>query len=89
MNLITGVFVLGVIISFGVFSQGTLANEKKIYVSDDWLRKSMVDQIEEPVENELPTAQQMSEIKEISGTDNGSIEGVQYAINAKKYKLVV
>ncbi|MEI5991480.1 hypothetical protein A5881_003017 [Enterococcus termitis] len=87
MNLITGVFVLGVIISFGVFSQGTLANEKKIYVSDDWLRKSMVDQIEEPVENELPTAQQMSEIKEISGTDNGSIEGVQYAINAEKIQI--
>lgn len=85
--VVTGILVLGLMASVSVFGQGSVANEKKIYFSDDWLRGNVVAQIEEPVENELPTVRQMEEVVEISGTENGSIEGVQYAVNAEKVQI--
>ncbi|OJG75615.1 hypothetical protein RV12_GL001418 [Enterococcus quebecensis] len=82
-----GIVFLGSFIGIVGYSQGFSADEKRIYLSDDDLRQAVMDQINDVVENELPTVDQMKEVNEIKNGNNGSIEGIQYATNATEMRI--
>lgn len=75
--VLIGCSVLGVKLS--------VANEKKVYIFNDQLRKEMVNGVSwstgETVENELPTVKQLEKVNGVSFFNASSIEGIQYAKN--------
>jgi hypothetical protein len=82
-----GLGILMLLVGIGVAGQKGFAREDVVYLSDEGLRNSIIEQLETPVENQLPTIQQMAELTSLSGAWNGSIEGVQYAVNATSMQV--
>lgn len=72
-----------VLVTALTLGKSTTADENKVYIPDRALRQDVVRQIEEPVENELPTTRQIEQVVSVYGGNNGSLEGVQYATNAE------